>query len=215
MFQCREKNETGKKKPQGDSFLVEKFSFRWPEPACFSKGVNPYLCLHDKGHRKVVIDPRKVNFSPCFHPSAYLNLIEFINVFFLWGSFQVEYLCIHGPQAGDEYFPPLDHLHAGDAAHAHFKHLFGEGSGDLCNDTRRIGKKVDWWKEDDEWIDHVARLRKDHICDFRTKGVSFFSIIPSLLSDIYSFNFLPVVVFSVSSKSVFLGQSRISIEHWT
>lgn len=127
------------------AFTCEKFVFRWPEPACFENKegeghVDAQMCMNDKGHRKNIVNPRKL-----------------------------ERLAVHNGQYPDGPPLAYYHARVDEVGHSHFQYLTG-GKGALCNVTAPISSTVNWWKLDITFSQHLQKLRFGYECDMFTSG---------------------------------------------
>ena len=58
----------------GKMFFVEEALYRWPNIYCLSKIHPPEMCLDHPGHRKYIVDPRKVRAKNVpGHPRTHKN----------------------------------------------------------------------------------------------------------------------------------------------
>ncbi|CAI5468366.1 unnamed protein product [Closterium sp. Yama58-4] len=129
-----------------DEFLVERFVFHWPEPACHSNGeggrfVSPKMCLGEQGHRKYLVDPRRV-----------------------------ERMGVFGPHSDDAPTMQLLNLSTDDLLLLHYRELGFVSDLHVCNETVRVRDNVGWWHNSTVYPRSVWQLRQKVHCNFTLNG---------------------------------------------
>ncbi|CAI7839882.1 unnamed protein product [Closterium sp. NIES-53] len=129
-----------------DEFLVERFVFHWPEPACHSNGeggrfVSPKMCLGEQGHRKFIADPRKV-----------------------------ERMGVFGPHSDDAPILSLLNLSTDDLLLLHYRELGFVSDLHVCNETVHVRDSVGWWHNSTVYPRSVWQLRQKVRCNFTLNG---------------------------------------------
>ncbi|GJP55372.1 hypothetical protein CLOM_g14337 [Closterium sp. NIES-68] len=129
-----------------DEFLIERFVFHWPDPACHSNGeggrfVSPKMCLGEQGHRKFIVDPRKVDRMGVF-----------------------------GPHSEDAPTLSLLNLSTDDFLLLHYRELGLVADLHVCNETVRVRDSVGWWHNSTTYARSAWQLRQKVHCSFTQHG---------------------------------------------
>ncbi|CAI5975782.1 unnamed protein product [Closterium sp. NIES-65] len=150
---------------------VERFVFHWPEPACHDNEkdgeriFDPSLCPGEQGHRKFIVDPRRVDSMGVF-----------------------------GPIPSHPTYPRMAHLSTSDLQLLHYRELgsgtqqgvctsdlqllhyreLGSGTAQgVCDEPTPRWRTVGWWHTDASYARSIAALRQRAQCNFTSGGVSW------------------------------------------
>ncbi|GJP57930.1 hypothetical protein CLOP_g19047 [Closterium sp. NIES-67] len=126
---------------------VERFVFHWPDPACHEnehdgeRVFDPSLCPGEKGHRKFIVDPRRVDTMTVF-----------------------------GPAPSDPAYPRMAHLSTSDLQLLHYRELGSGTEQGVCDEPTPRWRAVGWWHTDATYGKSIAALRQRVTCNFTATG---------------------------------------------
>ncbi|CAI5966808.1 unnamed protein product [Closterium sp. NIES-64] len=129
---------------------VERFVFHWPEPACHDNEkdgeriFDPSLCPGEQGHRKFIVDPRRV-----------------------------DSMVVFGPIPSHPTYSRMAHVSTSDLQLLHYRELGSGTAQGVCDEPTPRWRTVGWWHTDASYARSIAALRQRAQCNFTSGGVSW------------------------------------------
>ncbi|CAI5978879.1 unnamed protein product [Closterium sp. NIES-65] len=171
---------------------VERFVFHWPEPACHDNEkdgeriFDPSLCPGEQGHRKFIVDPRRVDSMGVFgpipsHPTyprmAHLSTsdLQLLHYRELGSGTQqgVDSMGVFGPIPSHPTYSRMAHVSTSDLQLLHYRELGSGTAQGVCDEPTPRWRTVGWWHTDASYARSIAALRQRAQCNFTSGGVSW------------------------------------------